>query len=198
MTPPQAATDVAILVFSTVWKRGHRTMTERAMTDVTQILSEIESGDPNAAAELLPLVYEELRKLAAAKLNHEKPGQTLQATALVHEAYLCGNDAGRDRRCPWAVTRNCLPPMGLRTSNHSAFPGGLRFWTFRDGRPVLFSCPGGELLGDQVLLRNFFLADGHDDDSRAVDIRFPCPAPSADSLRMASCMASCMASRRFW
>ena len=63
-------------------------MTERAMTDVTQILSEIESGDPNAAAELLPLVYEELRKLAAAKLNHEKPGQTLQATALVHEAYL--------------------------------------------------------------------------------------------------------------
>ena len=69
-------------------KRGHRTMTERAMTDVTQILSDIELGDPNAAAELLPLVYEELRKLAAAKLNHEKPGQTLQATALVHEAYL--------------------------------------------------------------------------------------------------------------
>src|SRR5688500_6592114 len=58
------------------------------MTDVTQILSQIESGDPKAAEQLLPLVYEELRKLAAAKLAHEKPGQTLQATALVHEAYL--------------------------------------------------------------------------------------------------------------
>jgi len=58
------------------------------MNDVTQILSQIESGDPAAAEHLLPLVYEELRKLAAAKLANEKPGQTLQATALVHEAYL--------------------------------------------------------------------------------------------------------------
>jgi RNA polymerase sigma factor (TIGR02999 family) len=58
------------------------------MPDVTQILSRIESGEPSAADELLPLVYEELRKLAAAKLVQEKPGQTLQATALVHEAYL--------------------------------------------------------------------------------------------------------------
>src|SRR5262245_21544202 len=58
------------------------------MSDVTRILSQIESGDPKAAERLLPLVYNELRKLAAAKLAHEKPGQTLQATALVHEAYL--------------------------------------------------------------------------------------------------------------
>jgi len=58
------------------------------MTDVTRILSQIESGDPSVADQLLPLVYDELRKLAAAKLAHEKPGQTLQATALVHEAYL--------------------------------------------------------------------------------------------------------------
>jgi RNA polymerase sigma factor (TIGR02999 family) len=58
------------------------------MSDVTQILSAIEHGDPAAAERLLPLVYGELRKLAAAKLAHEKPGQTLQATALVHEAYL--------------------------------------------------------------------------------------------------------------
>jgi RNA polymerase sigma factor (TIGR02999 family) len=57
------------------------------MSDVTQILSAIEEGDPHAAEELLPLVYDELRKLAAQKLAHEKPGQTLQATALVHEAY---------------------------------------------------------------------------------------------------------------
>src|SRR5262245_1457978 len=59
-----------------------------AMNDVTQILSQIESGDSTAAEQLLPLVYDELRKLAAAKLSNEKPGQTLEATALVHEAYV--------------------------------------------------------------------------------------------------------------
>jgi RNA polymerase sigma factor (TIGR02999 family) len=58
------------------------------MSDVTRILSQIEDGDPSASDELLPLVYEELRKLAAARLWNEKPEQTLQATALVHEAYL--------------------------------------------------------------------------------------------------------------
>jgi RNA polymerase sigma factor (TIGR02999 family) len=58
------------------------------MSDVTRILSGIEQGDPRAAKELLPLVYDELRKLAAARLAQEKPGQTLEATALVHEAYL--------------------------------------------------------------------------------------------------------------
>jgi RNA polymerase sigma factor (TIGR02999 family) len=58
------------------------------MTDVTQILSQIEGGDQSAAEKLLPLVYDELRKLAVAKLSNEKPGQTLQATALVHDAYL--------------------------------------------------------------------------------------------------------------
>src|SRR4029079_17533624 len=58
------------------------------INDGTRILLDIEQGDPKAAEQLLPLVYEELRKLAAQKLAHEKPGQTLQATALVHEAYL--------------------------------------------------------------------------------------------------------------
>ncbi len=58
------------------------------MTDVTHILNAIEQGDAKAADELLPLVYEELRRLAAQKMSREKPGQTLQATALVHEAYL--------------------------------------------------------------------------------------------------------------
>jgi RNA polymerase sigma factor (TIGR02999 family) len=57
-------------------------------SDVTRILSAIEDGDPHAAEQLLPLVYDELRKLAAQKLAQEKPGQTLEATALVHEAYL--------------------------------------------------------------------------------------------------------------
>jgi RNA polymerase sigma factor (TIGR02999 family) len=58
------------------------------MGDVTRILDAIEQGDPHAAGQLLPLVYDELRKLAAGKMALEKPGQTLQATALVHEAYL--------------------------------------------------------------------------------------------------------------
>jgi RNA polymerase sigma factor (TIGR02999 family) len=58
------------------------------MSDVTRILSAIEQGDPRASEQLLPLVYDELRRLAAAKLARERPGQTLQATALVHEAYL--------------------------------------------------------------------------------------------------------------
>jgi RNA polymerase sigma factor (TIGR02999 family) len=69
------------------------------MTDVTSLLSAIEQGDAGAAEQLLPLVYDELRKLAARRLAREAPGQTLQATALVHEAYLRLVDAGAAR--PW-------------------------------------------------------------------------------------------------
>jgi RNA polymerase sigma factor (TIGR02999 family) len=72
------------------------------MSDVTRILSQIDSGDPAAAEQLLPLVYDELRKLAATRLAQERPGQTLQATALVHEAYIRlvgpANQAGFDGR----------------------------------------------------------------------------------------------------
>jgi RNA polymerase sigma factor (TIGR02999 family) len=71
------------------------------MSEVTRILSAIEHGDPHAAEQLLPLVYDELRKLAAHKLAHEKPGQTLEATALVHEAYLrLVGTPGAARRLP--------------------------------------------------------------------------------------------------
>lgn len=68
------------------------------MSQVTQVLSAIEQGDPRAAERLLPLVYEELRKLAAQRLAQEKPGQTLEATALVHEAFLrlMGSDSAQD------------------------------------------------------------------------------------------------------
>ena len=69
------------------------------MSDVTHILSMIESGDTDAAEKLLPLVYEELRKLAAARLSREEPGQTLQATALVHDAYL--RLVGKDSNQHW-------------------------------------------------------------------------------------------------
>jgi RNA polymerase sigma factor (TIGR02999 family) len=74
------------------------------MSDVTRILSAIESGDPHAAEQLLPLVYDELRKLAAERMAQEKPGQTLQATALVHEAYMrlvASGDASAPRELHW-------------------------------------------------------------------------------------------------
>jgi RNA polymerase sigma factor (TIGR02999 family) len=77
----------------------HRFLAPCMPGDVTQLLNAIDSGDPKAAEELLPLVYEELRRLAAGKMAHERPGQTLQATALVHEAWLrLGRDA--DRKWP--------------------------------------------------------------------------------------------------
>src|SRR5271155_1546886 len=67
------------------------------MSEVTRILSSIEQGDPSAAEQLLPLVYAELRRLAAALLAREKPGQTLEATALVHEAYVRLVDVKQDQ-----------------------------------------------------------------------------------------------------
>src|SRR5262245_42394360 len=69
------------------------------MSDVTQILSAIERGDKHAASQLLPLVYDDLRQLAAQRLAHEMPGQTLQPTALVHEAYL--RLVGGEQEQPW-------------------------------------------------------------------------------------------------
>src|SRR3989442_9836699 len=88
------------------------------MSDVTQILNAIEQGDPHAAEQLLPLVYEELRKLAAQRLAGEKPGQTLQATALVHEAYLRLVDMDKvqrwDSRGPFvAAAAAAMPPILL-------------------------------------------------------------------------------------
>ena len=70
------------------WRWNLRALVVPPMSEVTRILSAIEQGDPHAAEQLLPLVYDELRRLAAQKLVQEKPGQTLQATALVHEAYI--------------------------------------------------------------------------------------------------------------
>ena len=102
------------------------------MSDVTRLLTQVESGDPQAAEQLLPLVYDELRKLAVAKLAHEKPGHTLNATALVHEAYLRLGEpvvrvpqplpAGGGRvRCgaSWSIT----PAAGMPTSVAAAASG---------------------------------------------------------------------------
>src|SRR5437870_4164129 len=92
--------------FNDCW-RSPEWLSSTVMSEVTHILSAIEQGDPHAAEQLLPLVYEELRKLAAQKLAHEKPGQTLQATALVHEAYLrlvapASGEASARRETHWS------------------------------------------------------------------------------------------------
>jgi RNA polymerase sigma factor (sigma-70 family) len=87
------------------------------MSDVTRILSAIEAGDPQAAEQLLPLVYDELRKLAAQKLAQEKPGQTLDATALVHEAYL--RLVGRPRCSPIADD-DAIPPASVAPAYSSS------------------------------------------------------------------------------
>jgi len=71
-----------------MWRPRSFSFRVTIVTSVTHILADIEQGDPGATEKLLPLVYDELRRLAAQRLSHEKPGQTLQATALVHEAYL--------------------------------------------------------------------------------------------------------------
>src|SRR5271167_2918642 len=104
------------------------------MTDVTRILSAINQGDPQAAAQLLPLVYDELRKLAAQWLAQEKPGQTLNATALVHEAYLrlVGGEQTRDwdgRRHFFAAAAEAMRRILIDRARHKQTRkagGGLR------------------------------------------------------------------------
>ena len=94
--------------------------TSKTMSDVTQILSQIEQGDASAPELLLPLVYDELRKLAAAKLASEKPGQTLQATALVHEAYMRLVDVQKAQH--WKSKRSLLWGRGRGHAANSHQP----------------------------------------------------------------------------
>jgi hypothetical protein len=91
------------------------------MSDVTRILDAIAQGDAHAASELLPLVYDELRKLAAQKLAHEAPGQTLQATALVHEAYL--RLVGKQPDRPWGGRGHFFRGRGRGHAPHSGRAG---------------------------------------------------------------------------
>jgi RNA polymerase sigma factor (TIGR02999 family) len=121
------------------------------MTDITRILSAIEQGDSNAADLLLPLVYDELRKLAAHKMDKERPGQTLQATALVHEAYLrlTGGDQARHwegRRHFFAAAAEAMRRILVDSARRKQSPkhgGGLRridldeALLVEDGPPVI-------------------------------------------------------------
>ena len=112
---------------SASWRRCSRLAILCGMSDITRILSQIEHGDPQAAEQLLPLVYDELRKLAALKIAQERPGQTLQATALVHEAYLrlvtvrgtSGQEPGAAERSPGATYGNGpLAPNAWNSRGH--------------------------------------------------------------------------------
>jgi RNA polymerase sigma factor (TIGR02999 family) len=131
------------------------------MNDVTRILNAIEEGDPHAAGQLLPLVYDELRKLAAQKMAQEAPGQTLQATALVHEAYV--RLVGKDDRAHWnnrghffaaaaEAMRRILVDQARRKSTLRAGGGRDRI-DLEDAVPVVEG-PGDEILAlDEALTR---------------------------------------------
>lgn len=130
------------------------------MSDVTRILSAIEQGDPRAAEKLLPLVYDELRKLAAQKLAHEKPGQTLQATALVHEAYLrlvaaeasqSWNSRGHFFAAAAEAMRRIL--IEQARSKKSEKHGGGRRRVNLDDRNALAAAPDDLLALDEALER---------------------------------------------
>src|SRR5262245_13892197 len=147
------------------------------VADVTQILNAIERGDPRAAAELLPLVYEELRKLAAARMAPEAPDHTLQPTALVHEAYLrlVGNDAGQ----PWnsrghffAAAAEAMRRILVDQARHKQAEkrGGQGHRVSLDDANVGFTSPADELLDiDQALTR---LAAEDPQAARLIQLRY--------------------------
>jgi RNA polymerase sigma factor (TIGR02999 family) len=142
------------------------------VTDVTHILSAIEQGDPSAAEHLLPLVYDELRKLAAQKLAQEKPGQTLQATALVHEAYLrLVGPGGRQQAVRWdgrrhffAAAAEAMRRILIDRARHKKSPkgGGERRRVELDADAPLAGPDGGDsddLLALDEALRQFEVVD---------------------------------------
>jgi RNA polymerase sigma factor (TIGR02999 family) len=130
------------------------------MSEVTRILEEIQQGDPHAAEQFLPLVYEELRRLAAEKLVQERPGQTLQATALVHEAYL--RLLGADVKKPWdgrghffAAAAEAMRRILIDNARHKQTRkagGGRRRLDLDDIEPALQEGDGDRLLAlDEAL-----------------------------------------------
>jgi RNA polymerase sigma factor (TIGR02999 family) len=146
------------------------------MTDVTRILSAIEQGDPHAAEQLLPLVYDELRKLAAQKLIQERPGQTLQATALVHEAYLRLVDV--DKAQHWnsrghffaaaAEAMRRILVEAARKKSAAKRGGGLARQGFDPELPAAPEADEDLLALDEALRR---LADKHPVKARLVELR---------------------------
>ena len=132
------------------------------MTDVTQILSQIEDGDPSAAEQLLPLVYDELRKLASAKMAQEKPGQTLPATGLVHEAYLRLVDTERAQHWDsrghfFAAAAEAMRRILIENARRKRGPkhGGEYVRQELDEVDIKTSIPGDDLLALDEALTQF-------------------------------------------
>src|SRR6516165_8594101 len=146
------------------------------MSDVTRILSAVEQGDPQAAAQLLPLVYEELRKLAAQKLAQEKPGQTLEATALVHEAYLrLVGTSGRpwdNRRLFFAAAAEAMRRILVENARRkkSLKRGGDLSGRELDGERLIAPEPREDLLALDAALNK--LAAGHRQAADLVQLRY--------------------------
>ena len=157
--------------------RCYHAQIHRAMSDVTRILSQLQSGDPTAAEQLLPLVYDELRKLAARKLSHENPGQTLQATALVHEAYL--RLVGGDEEDRWdsrghffaaaaEAMRRILIDVARRKQSLQR-GGSYQRGALRDGDRITFPIDDQLLDLDTALTK---LAEIDADSAKLVELRF--------------------------
>jgi RNA polymerase sigma factor (TIGR02999 family) len=159
------------------------------MSDVTRILSQIEQGDPQAAQKLLPLVYDELRKLAAAKLAQEKPGQTLQATALVHEAYVRLVDVEvpqtwENRRHFFAAAAEAMRRILIETARRKCSPkyGGDRDREELDGLSLAAAETPQELLALDAALKKLAAIDKPAAD--VVELRFFAGLPLAEVARL--------------
>jgi RNA polymerase sigma factor (TIGR02999 family) len=147
------------------------------MSEVTRILSAIEQGDPNAAEQLLPLIYDELRRLAAQRLAQEKPGQTLQATALVHEAYVRLVDTDNSQR--WnsrghffaaaaEAMRRILVEQARRKQADKRGANGARIPL--DAADIGYTSPADEILDvDEALTR---LAVDDEQSTRLIQLRY--------------------------
>lgn len=158
------------------------------MSEVTQILDRAQQGDPQAAAELLPLVYEELRKLAATRMAHEPPGQTLQATALVHEAWLrltgpqdqAWNGRGHFFAAAAEAMRRILIENARR--KHRLRHGGDLHRTTLTGLDVAQNTPDEQLLAVDEALDRFGAIDPMG--AQLVKLRFFVGLPNVEAARL--------------
>jgi len=174
------------------------------MSDVTRILSAIEQGDPHAVEQLLPLVYDALRKLAAQKLRQERPAQTLQATALVHEAYLrlvgaSAKDAGKEWQgrahffaAAAEAMRRILVENARRKQRHKH--GGQRPRVDIDLAGVVSPMPDVEVLAlDQAMTR---LAAEDPVRAKLVELRFYVGLSNEDAAKVLG--ISGITAKRYW
>ncbi len=175
------------------------------MSEVTRILSAIEQGDPCAADQLLPLIYAELRQLAARRLAREKPGQTLQATALVHEAYLrvvAGDDKNErwdSRRHFFAAAAEAMRRILIDQARHkqSVKAGGALQRVPLDNAPVIVASeetPGEDLLALDEVLRQLEVEDPIK--ARLVKLRFFAGVSLEDAAGMLG--ISPATAKRYW